>query len=191
MKRILLNTLKIILLIIGFGGSLYYFLPWAEAGKFAMSIAHSQLEKRGMRMSYSDVSGEEGGFTVHNLTLSGMVNLSFSSITLKPQMLSSVLSLAPVCSVEFKGGSIQLGQVMSFGDGGVLVTAGREILLENLRTNGDFSVNGYITINTGTMKIGRADARLDVPENFANNMGMLRNFLPLVQDGGRWYLRRN
>ena len=191
MKRFLINLLKIFLLIAGFGYSLYYFMPWAEAGKFVMSVAHSQLESRGMRLNYSDVSGEDDGFTVHNLTLSGMVNLSFSSITLRPQILSSILSLAPVCNIEFKGGSIQLGQVMSFGDGGFLLTAGREILLENLRTNGDFSVNGYMTVNTGTMRIGRADARLDVPESFASNMGMLRNFLPLVQDGGRWYLRRN
>ena len=191
MKNLLIKILKIFLLIIGFGFSLYYFMPWAEAGKFAMSIAHSQLQARGMRLNYSDVSGEDDGFTVHNLTLSGMVNLSFSSVTLRPQILSSVLSLAPVCDIEFKGGSIQLGQVMRFGDGGFLLTAGREILLENLRTNGDFSVNGYLTLNTATMKIGRADARLDVPEAFANNMGMLRNFLPLVQEGGRWYLRRN
>lgn len=156
-----------------------------------MSVAHSQLESRGMRLNYSDVSAEDGGFTVHNLTLSGMVNISFSSITLKPQILSSVLTFAPVCDIAFRGGSIQLGQVMSFGDGGVLLTAGREILLENLRTNGDFSVNGYMTIDTSTMRIGKADARLDVPESFAGNMGLLRNFLPVVQEGERWYLRRN
>ena len=191
MKRSLINIVKILLLLTGFIFSLYYFMPWREAGKFAMSVAHSQLERRGMRLNYSDVSGEEDGFTVHNLTLSGMVNVSFSSITLRPQILASILGLAPVCDISFKGGSIQLGQVMSFGDGGVLLTAGREVLLENLRTNGDFSLNGYMTIDTGTMKIGRADARLVVPESFENNMGMLRNFLPVVQDGGRWYLRRN
>lgn len=191
MKRSLINTVKIILLLAGFICSLYWFMPWTEAGKFAMSVAHSQLQARGMRLNYSDISGEEDGFTVHNMTLSGMVNLSFSSITLRPQILASILSFAPVCGISFRGGSIQIGQVMSFGDGSFLLTYGREILLENLRSNGDFALNGYMTIDTGTMRIGRADARLDVPETFAGNMGMLRNFLPLVQEGGRWYLRRN
>ena len=71
------------------------------------------------------------------------------------------------------------------------MTAGRgEVLLENLRTNGDFSLNGYLTVNTATMKLGRTEARLNVPDSFAQNMNMLKGFLPLVQDGDRWYLRR-
>ena len=72
-----------------------------------------------------------------------------------------------------------------------MLTAGRnEILLEQLRTNGDFAVNGYITFSPANMRIGRSDAQLNVPEEFANNLNMLRNFLPLVQEGDRWYLRR-
>ena len=81
---------------------------------------------------------------------------------------------------------------MNFGDGGVLITAGRsEVLLENLRTNGDFAINGYMTVNPSTMRITRADARLNVPDSFSQNLGMMRNFLPLVQEGDNWYLRRN
>lgn len=190
MKRSLINTIKILLLIIGFVCSLWYFMPWRETGKFAMSIAHSQLEARGMRLNYSDVSGEDGGFTVHNLTLSGMFNISFGSITIRPQILSSLLSLAPVCDVAFRGLGIQMGQIMSFGDGGFMLTAGREILLENLRSNGDFSLNGYITVDTSTMRIGRAECRFDIPESFVNNMTMLQSFLPLVGEGTRWNLRR-
>ena len=192
MKRTLTTTLKVILFTAGFIAALWFFLPWREAGKAVMSLAYSRLSDSGMRMNYSDISGESDGFTVHNLALSGMANLRFSSVTLRPRIAASILSLAPVCDVSFRGGSVQLGQVMSFGDGGVLLTVGRrEILLEQLRTNGDFSVNGYITINTQNMRVGRTDARIDVPENFSGNMGLLRNFLPLVQEGGRWYLRRN
>ena len=142
-------------------------------------------------MSYSDVSGEEGGFTVNNLTLNGMANISLASITIKPQLAKSVKSLAPVCDISFRGLSVQLGQVMNFGDGEFTLTAWPgEVELENLHTNGDFALNGYVTIDINAMKLGHTEARLDVPENFASNMGMLRNFLPLVQEGNQWYLRR-
>ena len=157
-----------------------------------MSLAYSRLSSSGMRMNYSDISGESDGFTVHNLALSGMANLRFSSVTLRPRIAASILSLAPVCDVSFRGGSVQLGMTINFGDGGVLVTAGRsEILLESLRTNGDFALNGWLAVNPQAMRITRADARLNVPESFSQNMSMLQNFLPLVQDGNRWYLRRN
>ena len=191
MKRLILNIIKIFLLITGFIYALWVFMPYREVGKLAMSLAHSQLEKRGMRLAYSDVTGEEDGFTVNNLALNGTVNLSFSSITIRPRILSSILSLGLVSNISFKGLNIQVGQVMNFGDGRVLLTAGLNgILLEQLRTNGDFAVNGYLTIDPARMKIGQAEARLNVPEEFARNMEMLKNFLPLVQEGGRWYLRR-
>lgn len=192
MKRTLTTALKVILFTAGFILALWFFLPWREAGKAVMSLAYSRLSSSGMRMNYSDISGEPDGFTVHNLALNGMVNFRFSSVTLRPRIAASILSLAPVCDVSFKGGSVQLGMSINFGDGGVLVTAGRsEILLENLRTNGDFALNGWLAVNPQAMKISRADARLNVPESFSQNMSMLQNFLPIVQEGNRWYLRRN
>ncbi len=190
MKRTITNITKIIIFTVGFVVALYMFLPWREVGKFSMSTAHNILQRRGMRLNYSDVIGEEGGFTVNNLTLTGMADISLSSITIKPNIAASILSIAPVCEISFKGGSVRLGQTMRFGDGGFLLTAGREILLENLHTNGEFSLNGYLTIDTANMKIGHADARLDMPEEFSQNMGIVRNFLPLEQEGGKWYLRR-
>ena len=192
MKRSFINAVKILLFIAGFCAAIWYFLPWAEIGRFAMSAASGQLSSRGMRIGWSDVSGEQDGFTVYNLTINGMANFTFSSVTLRPRIAASVLRLSPVCDVSFRGGNVQLGQVMNFGDGGVLITAGRsEVLLENLRTNGDFAINGYMTVNPSTMRITRADARLNVPDAFSQNLGMMMNFLPLVQEGDNWYLRRN
>ena len=191
MKRSFINALKILLFIVGFGAAVWYFLPWSEIGKFAMSKASGQLSSRGMRIGWSDVSGETDGFTVHNLTINGMANFTFSSVTLRPRIAASLLSLAAVCDVSFRGGNVQLGQVMNFGDGGVLITAGRgEVFLENLRTNGDFALNGYMTVDPSAMRITRANARLNVPDSFSQNLDMMRNFLPLVQEGDNWYLRR-
>ena len=191
MKRTLTITARVLIFLIGFIFALYYFMDWRSLGKFAVSVAHSQIERNGMRMGYSDISGEEDGFTINNLTLNGISEISFSSITIRPRIISSILSMALVCDINFRNFNVRLGMNANFGDGRVLLTAGRnEILLENLRTNGDFSLNGYMSVDLGTMKIGRADARIDVPESFAANMGMLQNFLPLVREGDRWYLRR-
>ena len=65
-----------------------------------------------------------------------------------------------------------------------------EIELEDMRTNGDLSLNGSLSVNPSTQKIVHASARVNVPEALAQHMNMLRSFLPLVQEGGRWYLRR-
>lgn len=191
MKRLVINIVKILLLLTGFLYALWVFMPYREVGKLAMSIAHSQLERRGMRLAYSDVTGAQDGFTVNNLALNGAVNLSFGSVTIRPRILSSILSLGLVSNISFKGLNIQVGQVMNFGDGGVLLTAGLGgILLEQLRTNGDFALNGYLSLDPARMRIVRAEARLNVPEEFEKNLDMMKNFLPLVKEGGRWYLRR-
>ena len=196
MKRTLKITARVLIFLIGFIFAVYYFMDWRSLGKFAVSMAHSQLERNGMHMEYSDVSGEEDGFTVHNLMLSSMANISFSSVTIRPRIIPSILSVALVCDINFRNCNVRLGMTANFGDGRVLLTAGRnEILLENVRTNGDFSLNGYMSLDTVRMRPGRADARLDVPESFAGNMGIVQdlmrrmNFPPLVQEGDRWYIR--
>ena len=81
MKRYI-NIIKILLFIIAFFFALYAFLDWAPIGRLAMSVAHNSLERQGMRLNYSDVTGEDGGFTVNNLTLSGAANISLSSVTM-------------------------------------------------------------------------------------------------------------
>ncbi|MBQ6918874.1 MAG: hypothetical protein IJQ74_00960 [Synergistaceae bacterium] len=191
MKRFMTRFASVIIFILGIILALGIFFPWGEAGKFALNLGYSQLGRMGMSLSYSDVVGEDDGFTVNNVRISGMTDISLSSLTIRPRFWASILSLGIVCDVEFKGCNIRLGQNMNVGDGGFLLTVkAPQILLEELRTNGEFSLNGYITLDSSTMKISHAEARLTVPESFSQNMSVLRNFLPLVQEGGRWYLRR-
>ena len=191
MKRFMTRFASVIIFILGIILALGIFFPWGEAGKFALNLGYSQLGRMGMSLSYSDVVGEDDGFTVNNVRISGMTDISLSSLTIRPRFWASILSLGIVCDVEFKGCNIRLGQNMNVGDGGFLLTVkAPQILLEGLRTNGEFSLNGYITLDSSTMKISHAEARLTVPESFSQNMSVLRNFLPLVQEGGRWYLRR-
>ena len=191
MKRALKITLRVIIFLTGFIISLYYYLDWSSIGKFALSQAYSRLSRTGMVMSYSDVTAADGGFTVNDLKLDGVADITFEAVTIKPGILSSILSLGAVCDIDFRKCEVTLGQTMNFGDGHLLLSAWpREILLENLSTNGEFSLNGYISLNPSDVKILRADARINIPETFMSNMGMLQNFLPLVREGSQWYLRR-
>ncbi|MBR1673033.1 MAG: hypothetical protein IJ702_08900, partial [Fretibacterium sp.] len=189
--KALLLLLKTALLIAGFCAALWVFMPWREAGMAALSLGASGLEGKGMRLDFSDVEGEEGGFTVNGLSVGGFVNFSFASLTLRPQLLASLMSLAPVCEMEFRGGSMMMGQKMNLGDGGFLLTAApSEVLLEGLHADGDFVLEGFLTIDPARMKIGRAEAEMKVPASFEGNMDTLKNFLPLVKEGNRWFLRR-
>ena len=171
-------------------GTIIYF-PNEEAGRLLMSVAANQLNSRGVRLEYTDVKGIDGGISVSNLKVAGGVNINFREAEFVPLWLGSILGLAPQCRVNFKGCSVQMGTTFTLGDGRVTISATpSEIELEDMRTNGELSLSGSLSVNPSTQKIVHANARLTVPEELAPHMNMLRSFLPLVQDGGRWYLRR-
>lgn len=191
MKKYFFTIIKVFIFIIGFSVAFYYFMPWREVGKFSMSIVHSQLQKNGLRTAWSDIVAENNGFTVNNFSLRGIVNISFESVTIKPRFLSSLLSLAGVLDIRFRGGNLMVGQNFNLGDGSVLLSASSsEILFEQLRTRGEISINGDIALNLQDMKISRANASLNVPNSLESSLDLVKNFLPLVNEGGRWYLRR-
>ena len=192
MKTRILKFLRVLLFLAAFLASAWFFLPWRPVGEAALSAAQRRLEAQGMRLSFSGVDAVDGGFRVNDVALSGFARFSFESLTFRPQLLSSLLAVTPVFSLSFKAGGMFLGSPVSLGDGEVLVTASPEgVLLERLRSNGDFAINGFIAINPAQMRISRAEAALDVPASLAENMETLKAFLPLVQEGdGRWFLRR-
>ncbi|MCR4819474.1 MAG: hypothetical protein K5841_11010 [Fretibacterium sp.] len=192
MKRTFLFILRTLLLLVGFCAALWVFLPWREVGTAAVSLGGGLLEKQGIRLNCLDVEGVEGGFTINGLSVRGFVNLSFASVTLRPQLLASLMSLTPVCEVAFRGGSMTMGQKLILGDGGFLLTASpNEVLLEGLHSDGDFALDGFLAIDPARMKIRRAETAVRVPPSFEENMNTLRSFLPLVKEGnGNWFLRR-
>lgn len=191
MRRLATLLLKVFLFLAAFVAALWAFLPWREAGVASLTLAGDALERHGMRLAFSDVEAAEGGFTVNGLSVSGFTTFSFRSLTLRPQLMASLLSLAPVCEADFTGGEMTMGQAMNFGDGGFLLTAGRDgVLLERLRADGDFAVSGFVAVDPARMKISRAEAAISVPQSFEGNMETLQGFLPLVREGGGWVLRR-
>ena len=191
MRRLATRLLKALLFLVAFVAALWASLPWREVGVASLTLAGDVLERNGMRLAFSDVEAAGGGFTVNGLAVSGFTTFSFRSLTLRPQLMASLLSLAPVCEADFTGGEMTMGQAMNFGDGGFLLTAGRDgVLLERLRTDGDFAISGFVALDPGRMKISRAEAAISVPQSFEGNMETLQGFLPLVREGSGWVLRR-
>ena len=187
MKRLV----KVLVFFAAFIAALTACFPKEEAGQFMMSAASKMLSPRGMRLEYSDVRGAPGGIIVNNLKLSGAVNVKFREVMLRPEILGSIIAIAPQCYVEFKGCSVQIGTTLSLGDGHVMVRLRPdEVELEDLRTNGELGINGSLSVSPSTQKITHAGARVNFPEELSPHMGLLQTLLPLVQDNGRWYLRR-
>ncbi|NLL36346.1 MAG: hypothetical protein GX256_02345 [Fretibacterium sp.] len=186
------KLLKTLLLLTAFCVSSWFFMPWRQVGTAVLTEARRHLETRGAELSFAGVEAVSGGFQVRNLNLSSFARFSFRTLTLKPHLLDSLLVLTPVCSVTFEGAEAVMGQPMSLGDGGATVTLGPDsVLLEGLRSNGEFSLNGFLAIDPGAMRIARANAAVRVPQSFEENMEALQAFLPLVREGsGRWFLRR-
>ncbi len=193
MKKIISLFLKSLLLITAFFSAVWFFVPWRQVGETILTVASEQLQKSGMKISYSGVEAVDGGFKVNDITLSGLLRFSFQSVTLKPDLLSSAMTFAMVSSVSFSDGKMMMGQLVDIGSGGVLVIATpKSVLLEKLNSDGDFSINGYVAINPAQMRISRAEALVKVPEALKENMTSLQMLLPLVQEGdGRWFLRRS
>lgn len=168
-------------------GIIVYF-PKEEAARSALSFAAEHL--RGTRIEWTDIAAADG-ILVQNLRVNGSINVQFSSAEFIVMIIDSIKSLAPTVHVNFKGCSVQIGTTWSLGDGRVKVSVGREgITLTDLRTNGDIALNGSMTVNPSTQKITSANVRVSVPAELEQHLNMLSSFLPLVNDGGRWYLRR-
>ena len=191
MKRILLNTAKILLFTACFAAAFWYSLSWQSIGNFVLSTASSYASRNGTRITFSGVSGTNGGFTVHNLSVNGGLSFTFASLTITPRIIASVANLSLAADISFTDANARFGQTLNFGNGGMTVFARpSEIHAENIRTNGDFSVSGSVTFDTRAIRISRASARLNMPPQWEDNISLLQGFLPIVHDGQNWYLRR-
>jgi len=133
-----------------------------------------------------------------------MVDVFCKTLTVIPDVAASILNMAPTCRVAFTGGA--LGEIavtplkkipgVTVGDGQVRVSYnGLELLLENLRSDGELSMNGTLLLAPSSDRvIRRADMTLNIKsEPFEKELSSLQAAfgLPLQQASpGRWYLRR-
>lgn len=204
--KIIKYFLKAFVFIAGFLAAVWFFMPWKQVGEYALLVAAGRM-KAPAALSYSSVKNVSGGFMVEDLNargLMGIVGVSCKTLTVVPDILASLLNLAPTCRFAFTGNALSEIPVTPFkkisgiyiGDGRVDISVGRQaVLLDGLRSNGDLSLNGAMALTPAAAQIiGWADVLMGVKsEAFEKELPILQQALgmPLQQEGpGRWALRR-
>ena len=193
--KILRLLLKTFVFFVGLVIAAWIFMPWKQVGEYAFSKAAAGTAGSGTPLSFSEVETADSGFTVSDVSVGGFMKASFRSVTFRPDLLGTLLNMAPTCRVSFAGGEmVMMSSPIRFGNGRFLAVATpKEIFLDELRTDGEFSISGFLGINPVQKRISRAEAAIKTSEALESSMEFLKNgnILPLVQDGpGRWFLRR-
>ena len=204
MKKILKFFLKGLLFIAGFAVAAWIFMPWKQVGEGALLWGSARLQAPSS-LTYSTVKGTSGGFVIEDLKamrVNGLADITFRTLSVRPSLLATLANMAPTCRISFTGNAI--GEIavtplkkipgIAVGNGRFSVSAGRkEILLDDLRSDGDLAMNGALLLDLAAERpIRWADVALNVKsEAFEKELPALQNFLPLQQEApGRWYLRR-
>lgn len=201
--RILLKTF---LFLVGAVLSAWIFIPWSQVGESALLAATRQLPTPAS-ITWSAVSSVPRGFVIMDLKarkLMGMVDVSFKTLTIVPDVVASLLAMSPTCRISFTGNTV--GEIavtplkiipgIALGDGSVTVSLNDQgILLDEMRSDGEMSMRGSLALSPSAERLIRwADVALDVKsEAFEKELPSLQMSLglPVQQDApGRWFLRR-
>jgi hypothetical protein len=134
----------------------------------------------------------------------GMVDVSFGTLTIVPDLTASLLRMAPTCRISFTGNAVGEIAVMplkkipgvALGNGSLTVSlSDQKIFLEDMRSDGEISMRGSLLLSLSAERLIRwADVTLDVKsEAFEKELPSLQMSLglPVEQDApGHWFLRR-
>jgi hypothetical protein len=205
MKAIKL-ILKTLLFLLGILVSVWVFMPWKQVGEILLLEAGRQL-KTPASLTWAAVGNAPGGFVVEDLKarkLMGMVDVSFGTLTIIPELMASLLAMSPTCRISFTDNAVSEIAVtplkkipgVVLNNGHVTVSLNnREILLDEVRSDGEISMRGSLLLSLSAERLIRwADVTLDVKsEPFEQELPSLQMSLglPLEQDSpGHWFLRR-
>jgi hypothetical protein len=198
--------LKMLLFLVGFLVSVWIFMPWKQVGEVVLLAAMRQLETPAS-ITWAAVSNAPGGFVVEGLDarkLMGMVDVSFSTLTVVPDLIASSLAMSPTFQIAFTGNTV--GEIavtplkkipgIELGDGSLTVSLNSQgILMDKIRSDGEMSMRGLLALSPSAERLIRwADVTLDIKsEPFEKELPSLQMSLglPVQQDApGRWFLRR-
>jgi hypothetical protein len=182
-------------------------MPWKQVGEGTLLLAARQLD-----VTYSSIENSSRGLTSSGFVIDDLdaqssmgmvkVSISFKNLTVIPDIAASLLNMAPTCRLSFTGcvlGDIPVLRMkipgVSLGNGRVTVSYNRgEIFLEELRCDGELSMNGSLVLVPSAERLIRwADVEMNVKsEPFEKELPSLQNLLPLQQNSpGRWVLHRS
>ena len=198
--------IKTLLFLVGLLVAVWIFLPWKQVGEYALVAAGRRLETPAS-ITWAAVNNVPGGFVIEDLKaqrLMGMVDVSFSTLTVVPDMIASLLNMSPTCRISFTGNTVSEIAVtplkkipgIVLNNGHTIVSLNDQgILLDEVYSDGEISMRGSLLLSpSGERLIGWADVALDIKsEPFEKELPSLQMSLglPLQQDvPGRWFLRR-
>ena len=109
--------------------------------------------------------------------------------------MQSIIQFSPVISISFTDGKLLLpgGNEAEMRTGNVEVSLKNGILLlKNLKSTGELSLDGNIAIDLNGVKIDNADLMIRPPEKIEPSLDLMKVMLPLTQESqGIWRLKRD
>ena len=189
--------IKAFIFILGVLISLWVLMPWGKIGEYAVLSAERTASSRGFDARHTSVSGSWRGPTIKiNDFTAKMVfgGGEFRTLSISPSFIQSIIQFSPVAIVSFTGGRLLLpgGNSADLGSGKVEVSVSRgTLLLKNLKSVGELSIDGHVAIDINGQKIDNADLVMKSPERIESTLSAMSLLLPLTQESaGQWRLRR-
>ena len=195
--KLLKILIKTLIFIIGTLISLWLLMPWGAIGEYGVLSMERIASSRGFNIQHSSVSGSWIGPTIRINGFTSRMAFGggeFRTLSLSPSIIQSFIQLSPVISVSFTGGTLSLpgGNDADMGSGTVEISLRNGILLlNNLKSTGELSLDGNIAIDINGARIETADLMIRSPERIETSLNSMRAILPLIQESnGQWRLRR-
>ena len=175
--KILRVILSALITVAAFLVGAWFFAPWEEGGRYAWGKARLAAAEKGWYVSYSGF--ESGGmifpeYRIRSLDIEGkLLKTTLKDVKVRFLPLSSALSGAPVCYVEFSGGATSLCVMENVledifsHDGGRLwlSLSGKGVKVTGASVGGDLQVTGDLGYDGEKRAFTENSLLIKVPEN--------------------------
>ncbi|MDR1515727.1 MAG: hypothetical protein LBS45_08530 [Synergistaceae bacterium] len=175
--KILKVIISALFTLIVFLAGAWFFAPWESGGLYTLDKARLAAAGNGWFLSYNGF--ESSGvifpeYRIRSLDVeSQFIKTSLADVTIKVLPLSSILSGAPTCYVEFSGGGTSINVMESVlkdivsHEGGRfwLTLSGERINVARAFIGGDVQVTGDIGYNRSKRTLTDNTLLINVPEN--------------------------
>jgi hypothetical protein len=175
--KILKTSAAALFTLIVFTAGAWFFAPWESGGLYALDRARLAAAQNGWFLSYNGF--ESSGvifpeYRIRSLDIENQfIKTQLADVRVKVLPLSSILSRAPACYVEFAGGGTSLyvmdsvlKDIVSHGGGRFWLTLSREkIKAARAFITGDVQITGDIGYSRARRTLTDNTLILNVPEN--------------------------
>ena len=197
-NKVFLLFFSIVIFAVLFLVACWFFLSWDQVGRYVLHFSASQMESRGVMLSYEDLEVNRGLNPVFHIK--GMEMISFAGtveirdiyVSLNAPRSMGSLGIAmdlsiPTLLIEPRVGGMER---MTTGGKGSLFFRKDLLQLHDLDFQGDISISGAASYYNESGKIESEGLLLEVPEEMDKNLEVLRGYLPLKKIGsGKWGLK--